>query len=248
VGQVNGVAVLDLGDYAFGRPSRISARVAVGGGKIESIEHAIKLSGPIHSKGFMILTGYLSGQYGQAAPLAIDAKLAFEQSYNEVDGDSASSTELYALLSALSGAPLRQGIAVTGAVDQYGNIRAVGGVTTKVEGFFAVCAARGLDGSQGVIIPRANVANLMLADEVVEAVQDGKFTIWAIDSIDQGIEILTGVPAGTRLADGSYPRESIHDRIETSLRRYADSARAFAASPNGTSGAVSIETTLSKPD
>lgn len=248
VGQVNGVAVLDLGDYAFGRPSRISARVAVGGGKIESIDHAIKLSGPIHSKGFMILTGYLSGQYARTVPLAFDAKLAFEQSYNEVDGDSASSAELYALLSALSGVPLRQNIAVTGAVDQYGNIRAVGGVTTKVEGFFAVCVARGLDSSHGVIIPRANVPNLMLADEIVEAVRDGTFTIWAIDSIDQGIEVLTGVPAGVRQADGTYPPDSIHGQIEASLQRFAESARAFAASSNGMTDRQPVEPLLSQPD
>jgi lon-related putative ATP-dependent protease len=229
VGQVNGLAVISLGDYAFGRPSRISARVSVGSGKIESIERAIKLSGAIHSKGFMILSGYLAGQYGQTVPLAVNASITFEQSYDEVEGDSASSAELYALLSALADTPIRQGIAVTGAVDQNGRIRAVGGVTRKIEGFFDVCTARCLDGNQGVIIPATNVRHLMLSQRVVDAVQQGMFTIWAVDTADQGIELLTGIPAGVRQADGTYPEDTVHGRVERSLQRYAEASRAFSA-------------------
>ena len=244
VGQVNGLAVISLGDYAFGRPSRISARVSVGSGKIESIERAIKLSGPIHSKGFMILSGYLAGQYGQTVPLAVNASITFEQSYDGVEGDSASSAELYALLSALADIPVRQEIAVTGAVDQNGRIRAVGGVTRKIEGFFDVCKARGLDGSHGVIIPATNVRHLMLSQHVVEAVQQGMFTIWAAETADQGIELLTGMPAGERLADGSYPEDTVHGRVERSLQRYAEASRAFSASPDDADGSSQVTSEL----
>src|SRR5262249_39271520 len=180
VGQVNAISVADLGDYRFGIPSRVTARVALGRGAIESIEREIELSGRIHSKGFLILSGYLAGQYGQESPLALKATIAFEQAYNEIDGDSASSTELYALLSALSGLALGQDVAVPGSVDQYGNVQAVGGVTNKIEGFFAACKMRGLNGEQGVMVPAANVRNLMLVDEVVEAVRQGDFHVWAV--------------------------------------------------------------------
>lgn len=247
VGQVNGVAIVDLGDHAFGHPSRISARVSVGSGEIESIERAIKLSGPIHSKGFMILSGYLSGQYAQGMPLAVDATITFEQLYDEVEGDSASSAELYALLSALSGLPIKQGIAVTGAVDQYGRVHAVGGVTRKIEGFFDVCKARGLDGSHGVIIPTANVRNLMLSEVVVDAVRRGEFTIWAAESADEGIELLTGHPAGEHLPDGRYPDDSIHGRIESNLRRYAETVRAFTASHKGAEDRLPDQPLMLKP-
>jgi lon-related putative ATP-dependent protease len=230
VGQLNGISIIDLGDYTFGRPSRVSARVSLGRGKIESIERAIKLSGPIHSKGFMILNGYLSGQYAQEIPLAVNATITFEQSYSEVDGDSASSVELYALLSVLSNTSIKQSIAVTGAVDQNGYVRAVGGVTRKIEGFYAVCKARGLDGSHGVIIPSANVRHLMLSDEVIEAVQRNEFTIWSVATVNEGIEILTGHTAGERGPDGRYPDDTIHGRVESSLRRYAETARTFTAS------------------
>jgi lon-related putative ATP-dependent protease len=221
VGQVNGLSILDLGDYSFGRPSRVSARVSLGRGRVESIEREIDLSGPIHSKGVMILSGYLSATYAQDWPLAMSATLTFEQSYDEVEGDSASSTELYALLSALSGLPLDQGIAVTGSVDQHGSVQAVGGVTRKIEGFFATCVVQGLDGSQGVIVPAANVRALMLHDDVVDAVRDGRFNVWAVKTVDEGIELLTGRRAGRRRADGSYPPGTVHALVVERLERYA---------------------------
>jgi lon-related putative ATP-dependent protease len=229
VGQVNALSVIDLGDYAFGKPSRVSARVSLGRGAVTSIEREIELSGPIHSKGILILSGYLAAQYAQEWPLALSATLTFEQAYEGVEGDSASSTELYALLSALSGAPLRQGVAVTGSVDQNGDVQAVGGVTTKVEGFFATCKAKGLTGGQGVIVPRANVANLMLPDEVVDAVEAGRFHVWAVETIDEGLELLTGLPAGKRGRDGAFPEGSLHRLVEERLYGYAEHMRAFGA-------------------
>jgi lon-related putative ATP-dependent protease len=227
VGRVNGLAVVDLGDYSFGRPTRVSARVSLGRGGVASIEREIELSGPIHSKGFMILSGYLAGTYAQELPLVVSATLTFEQSYDEVEGDSASSTELYALQSALSGLPLAQGIAVTGSVDQHGNVQAVGGVTRKVEGFYAICKAKGLTGSQGVVIPAANVRHLMLDEEVVEAVKAGQFHVWAVKTVDEGIELLTGRPAGRRRRDGSFPPDSVHGLVEARLRAYAERLQAF---------------------
>lgn len=227
VAQVNGLSVVDIGDYEFGRPSRVTARVSLGRGTILSIEREIELSGPIHSKGFLILTGYLQEQYAQDWPLALGATITFEQSYGEIDGDSASSTELYALLSALSGLPLQQGIAVTGAVNQHGEVQAVGGVTHKIEGFYQVCRARGLTGEQGVIVPAANVKNLMLKDEVVAAVRAGRFHVWAVEQIDEGIELLTGRPAGGRGDDGMFPEGSVHRLAQDRLREYAEQARAF---------------------
>jgi len=228
-GQVNGVAVLDLGGYAFGMPSRITARVSPGRGSVQSIEREIKLSGPIHSKGFLILSGYLAGKFCQQYPLSLAATITFEQSYEEVEGDSASSTELYALLSALAGLPLHQGIAVTGSVNQHGEIQAVGGVTTKIEGFFAICKAGGLNGEQGMIIPAANVPNLMLDEEVIEAVQAGQFHVWAVRTIDEGIELLTGHPAGQRGPDGQYAEGTVHRLVEDRLRNYAERLHAFSA-------------------
>lgn len=225
VGQVNGIAILDLGDYAFGKPSRISARVALGSGGVLSIERETHLSGDLHSKGVLILAGYLGGQYAQEHALPVNATLTFEQSYDEVDGDSASSTELYALLSALSGRPVQQGIAATGSVNQFGEVQAVGGVTRKIEGFFAVCQALGLTGEQGVIIPAANVPNLMLKPEVVAAVREERFHIWAVRTVDEGIEILTGTPAGERDSDGHFPEGTVHRLVEDNLRRYAELAR-----------------------
>jgi len=237
VGQVNGIAIIGLGDFDFGRPSRVSARASLGRGRIESIEREIELSGPIHSKGFMILSGYLAATYAQDWPLAVSATLTFEQSYDEIEGDSASSTELYALLSALSGLPLDQGIAVTGSVDQHGDVQAVGGVTRKIEGFFAICKARGLTGEQGVIVPAANVKNLMLDDEVVDAVRRGEFHIWAVRTIDEGIQLLTGRHAGKRRADGSYPKDTVHGLVAASLERYAEQLRAFGeADGDGSTG------------
>ena len=225
--QVNGVAVIDLGGYAFGKPSRITARISPGRGSVQSIEREIELSGPIHSKGFLILSGFLAGQYSQQHPLSINATITFEQSYDEVEGDSASSTELYALLSALAGLPLHQGIAVTGSVNQHGEIQAVGGVTSKIEGFFAVCKAKGLTGEQGIIIPASNVPNLMLDEEVINAVRAGQFHIWAVRTIDEGIELLTDNPAGQRGPDGLYPEGTVHRLVEDCLREYAERLRAF---------------------
>jgi len=227
--QVNGLSIVELGDYRFGRPARVTARVSLGRGTVESIEREIELSGPIHSKGFLILSGYLAEQYAQEWPLALKATIAFEQSYDEIEGDSAASTELYALLSALSGLPLRQGTAVTGSVNQHGEVQPVGGVTRKVEGFFVACKAKGLTGDQGVLIPAANVRHLMLADEVVEAVERGEFHLWAVRTVDEGIELLTGQPAGERGDDGSYPDGSVHALVEERLRGYAERLRAFAS-------------------
>jgi lon-related putative ATP-dependent protease len=231
--QINGLSTFDLGDHRFGRPSRVTARVSVGTGGVRSIEREIARSGPIHSKGVLTLAGYLAQTYAQRWPLALRATVAFEQSYEGVDGDSASTTELYALLSALAELPIRQDVAVTGAVDQHGNVQAVGGVTAKVEGFFAVCRARGLTGEQGVMIPQANVRHLMLADEVVAAIAAGDFHVWSVETIDEGIELLTGCPAGERGADGEFPAGSVHRRVEDRLRGYADRLRDFSFSPDG---------------
>ena len=233
VGQVNGLSIVDLGDYAFGRPVRVSARTAVGRAGVESIEREIELSGPTHSKGVMILAGYLSATYAQDLPLALSATLTFEQSYDEVEGDSASSTELYALLSALSGLPLDQGLAVTGSVDQHGRVQAVGGVTRKVEGFFAACKGKGLTGKQGVIVPAANVQNLVLADEVVEAVRAGRFHVFAVRTIDEGITLLTGRPAGERGAEGTYPPGTVHGLVQERLRRNVELLQELGRDPIG---------------
>lgn len=228
VGQINGLAVLQLGNFSFGRPSRITARVRMGSGRITDIERESKLAGPLHTKGMMILWGFLAGRYAQDVPLALAASLVFEQSYGGVDGDSASSTELYALLSALSEVPIKQCFAVTGSVNQWGEVQAIGGVNEKIEGFFDVCNARGLTGEQGVLIPRSNVQHLMLREDVVEAVAAGKFSIHGVSKIDHGIELLTGVSAGERGADGSFPAGSINARVEARLREFADRSRNFS--------------------
>src|SRR5262247_949381 len=229
VAQVNGLSVLDVGDYDFGQPSRVTARVSVGRGTVQSIEREIKFSGPIHSKGFLILTGYLQAQYAQEWPLSLGATITFEQSYGGIDGDSASTTELYALLSALSGLPLNQGIAVTGAVNQHGEVQAVGGVTRKIEGFYDICRERGLTGEQGVIVPTANVKNLMLKEEIVEAVQSRRFHVWAVSDIDEGIELLMDRVAGQRSVDGTFPEGTVHRLVQDRLRQYAEQAREFGA-------------------
>jgi lon-related putative ATP-dependent protease len=230
VGQINGLSVMSLGDYMFGRPSRLTVRVYMGRGGMVNIEREVKLSGPIHDKGVMILTGYLGGKFAHDKPLSFSASICFEQSYEGVEGDSASSTELYALLSALSGVPLRQGIAVTGSVNQLGKVQPIGGVNYKIEGFYAVCKAKGLTGEQGVMIPATNVRHLMLKDEVVEAVKAGLFHIWSVSTIDQGIEILTGVPAGERGEDGSYPEGTINCLVDKRLHEFGESMKKFAAS------------------
>jgi len=229
VGQANGLSVYDMGDYSFARPSRLTARVSVGKGRIIDIQRESEMGGRIHSKGIMILAGYLGGKYGSTKPIAMQATLAFEQVYEEVEGDSASSTELYALLSALSGVPVRQGIAVTGSVDQFGRIQPVGGVNRKIEGFYEVCGALGLTGEQGVVIPRSNVRHLMLRAQVVDAVREGRFNVWAVETVDQGIEILTGVPAGEELPQGNYPEGCVHYLVAKRVAEFAEAAKEFEA-------------------
>jgi predicted ATP-dependent protease len=222
VGQVNGLSVLELGTFAFGQPSRITARVRLGKGEVVDIEREVELSGPIHSKGVLILSGFLGARYALDRPLSLSASLVFEQSYGLVEGDSASSAELYALLSALSGAPIRQSLAVTGSVNQRGQVQAIGGVNEKIEGFFDVCRARGLTGDHGVLVPASNVKNLMLRRDVIDAVRDGKFHVYAVETIDQGIEILTGIPAGERDAAGNFPPGTINQRVEARLVELAE--------------------------
>lgn len=217
VGQVNGLSIVELGDYTFAKPTRITASVAVGDRGVVNIEREVEMSGRIHDKGVLILSGYLAEKYPIGMPLALSASLCFEQLYEEIEGDSASSAELYALLSALSGLPIRQGIAVTGSVNQKGEIQPVGGVNRKIEGFFALCKLKGLTGQQGVIIPQANVVNLVLRDEVVEAVREGRFHIWAVRTVDEGISILTGVPAGEPDPDGFYPDDTVNGRVWRTL-------------------------------
>lgn len=210
VGQINGLAVIDLGNFAFGYPSRITARVAAGSGHVVDIEREVELSGSIHSKGVLILSGFLKGRFGRNASLSLDASLVFEQSYGGVEGDSASSAELYALLSALSDVPLRQDLAVTGSIDQFGNIQPIGGVNEKIEGFFDVCSRDGLTGRQGVLMPADNVKHLMLRADVVAACAAGRFSIYPIATIDQGIALLTGFPAGEADMSGRYPKDSVN--------------------------------------
>ncbi|MBN2321073.1 MAG: AAA family ATPase [Acidobacteria bacterium] len=226
VGQVNGLAVIDLGDIRFGKPSRITAKTYMGRGGVVDIEREAKMSGKIYDKGVLILGGYLGAKYAQDHPLALAASLCFEQSYEGIDGDSASSTELYALLSSLADIPIRQGIAVTGSVDQNGRIQPIGGVNHKIEGFFDLCKTLGLAGDQGVMIPIQNVKNLMLRSDVVDAVAAGQFHIYAVETIDQGIEILTGRPAGERI-EGSYPEGTINRQVEQRLRQFAEGLRKF---------------------
>ncbi len=227
-GQVNGLSVLQLGDYSFGHPSRITARTFVGSRGVVNIEREIELSGRIHSKGVAILAAYLGGKYAQDRPLSLNASLTFEQTYGEVDGDSASSTELYALLSELASAPIDQGVAVTGSVNQKGEIQPIGGVNEKVEGYFAVCKTLGLTGRQGVMIPAQNVTNLMLKPDVVEAVREGKFHIWAVRSIDDGLEVLTGMPSGAGGPDGRYPEGTVNALVSKRLQDLAERLRRFA--------------------
>jgi len=227
VGQVNGLSVLSWGDIAFGQPSRITVSVGPGREGLMDIEREAKLGGPIHTKGVMILSGYLIEKYAQDKPLSLSASLVFEQSYSEVEGDSASSTELYALLSSLSGLPIKQGIAVTGSINQKGEVQAIGGVNEKIEGFFETCKAKGLTGEQGVLIPESNVQNLMLKEEVVEAVREGKFHIWSVKAVDEGIEILTGVKAGARKEDGIFEEDSVNDRVDRRLMELAETMRDF---------------------
>jgi len=218
IGQINGLAVLDIGDYVFGKPSRITASTYLGRRGIVNIERESKMSGRIHDKGVLIISGYLGQKYAQGTPLTLSASLCFEQSYEGVDGDSASSTELYALLSGIAGVPLKQGLAVTGSVNQKGEIQPVGGITHKVEGFFAACKVAGLNGEQGVIIPHQNLVNLMLNEEVLTAVQERMFHIYSVKTVEEGIEILTGMPAGERGEDGQFPETTFNGMVEKRLK------------------------------
>jgi lon-related putative ATP-dependent protease len=224
VGQVNGIAVLDPGDYAFGKPSRITAKTFMGDTGVVNLEREAKMSGKIHNKALMILTSFLGERYAQDFPLTLSASVCFEQLYDEIEGDSATCTEVYALLSSLSGLPLKQGIAITGSMNQLGEVQPIGGVNVKIEGFFDVCRDKGLTGTQGVIIPRRNVRNLMLKGEVRDAVAEGKFAVYPIDFVDEGFEILTGVLAGEKRDDGSYSEgtsnRAIHDRLRSLATRY----------------------------
>jgi predicted ATP-dependent protease len=229
VGQINGLAVTTLGNFSFGRPSRITARVRMGTGKLVDIEREVELGGPLHSKGVMILRGFLDGRYAHEVPLSLSASLVFEQSYGGVEGDSASSAELYTLLSALADVPIKQSVAVTGSVNQLGHVQAIGGANEKIEGFFDLCNARGLTGDQGVIIPKANIVHLMLREDVVEAVEQERFHVWAVETIDQGLEILTGRPAGERGGDGQFPEGSVNRLVEDRLIAFAEARRKFAA-------------------
>jgi predicted ATP-dependent protease len=224
IGQVNGLSVVALGSQGFGRPSRITARVRPGTGRIIDIEREVELGGPLHSKGVLILAGFMAGRYALQAPIALHASLVFEQSYGGVEGDSASAAELVALLSALAELPVRQDLAITGSVNQHGDIQAIGGV---IEGFFELCAARGLTGTQGVLIPEANVQHLMLDREVVAACEAGRFAVHPVRSIDEAAALLLGRDAGTRAPDGAFPEGSVNALVERRLAAFADQRRAM---------------------
>ena len=228
VGQINGLAVISLGEFSFGRPGRITARVRMGRGQVLDIEREVELGGPLHSKGVLILSGFLSARYALDRPLSLSASLVFEQSYGGIDGDSASSAELYSLLSALSGLPLEQSLAVTGSVNQNGEVQAIGGVNEKIEGFFDICQERGLTGNQGVLIPASNTKHLMLRHDVVDACASGKFRVFPVSTIDEGMEILTGRRAGTRGKNGRFGANTINRLVEDRLRALADDLREFS--------------------
>ena len=228
VGQVNGLSVLDLGSYAFGRPTRITARVRLGKGEVVDIEREVKLGGPIHSKGVLILSSFLGAHYQPDLPLSLSASLVFEQSYGGIEGDSASMAELCTLLSAIAEIPLKQGMAITGSVNQQGQAQAIGGVNEKIEGFFDLCALRGLDGSQGVIIPVSNVRHLMLDQRVLEAVEAGKFNIYAVETVNEALTLLTGMAAGEKDEKGQYPDGTVNRKIQDRLRDFSTRLRKFA--------------------
>ncbi len=233
VGQVNGLSVMGLGDFAFGTPSRVTVSIGLGREGVIDIEREAKMGGPIHTKGVLILSGYINDKYARDKLLSLSARLTFEQSYGGVEGDSASSTELYSILSALSGLPIKQNIAVTGSVNQKGEVQAIGGVNEKIEGFFEVCKLKGLNGTQGVMIPESNVQNLMLKEEVVEAAKAGKFNIYSVKTIDEGIEVLTGTKAGQKNADGSFEEGTVNYLVDKQLREMADKLKEYptAATP-----------------
>ncbi len=232
VGQINGLSVLGLGDISFGQPNRITVGLSLGREGVVNIEREAKLSGPIHTKGVLILSGFLAGRYAKDKPLSLSARLVFEQSYGGIEGDSASSTELYALLSALSDLPVSQAIAVTGSINQNGEVQAIGGANEKIEGYFEICKAAGLNGEQGVVLPASNVANLMLKEDVVEAIREGKFHLWPVSTIDEGIEVLTGVKAGVRMPDGKFEPESVNAKVDQRLREMAEALMRFGKEDN----------------
>lgn len=227
VGQVNGLSVMGIGDFAFGIPSRVTASIGLGREGVVDIEREAKMGGPIHTKGVLILSGYINDKYARDKPLSLSARLVFEQNYSGVEGDSASSTELYSILSALSGIPIKQNIAVTGSVNQKGEVQAIGGVNEKIEGFFEVCKFRGLNGEQGVMIPESNVQNLMLKEEVLDAVKAGQFNIFSVKTIDEGIEVLTGARAGQRQLDGIYEKDTINYLVDQALQVMADKLKEY---------------------
>jgi predicted ATP-dependent protease len=229
VGQVNGLAVYQDGAVPFGHPARITARVRMGRGEVVAIEREVELGGPIHSKGVMILAGFLGARYCADHPFTLSASLVFEQSYGGVEGDSASCAETCALLSELAGLPISQSLALTGSVNQLGQVQAIGGVNEKVEGFFDACRARGLTGEQGVLIPASNVKHLVLRRDVVEAAREGRFRVWAMETVDDAMELLTGTPAGERGPDGTFPEGTVNGRVARRLAGLAERARAFAA-------------------
>ena len=221
VGELNGLTVMTIGNYTFGKPAKITVNTYAGKRGIVNIEREVELSGSSHSKGVLILTGYLGEKFAQDIPLTITASICFEQLYNGVDGDSASSTEAYGLLSSLSGIPISQSIAVTGSVNQKGEIQPIGGVNEKIEGFYQICKMRGLDGTHGVMIPVQNIKNLQLSDEVIDSVKNGLFKIYAVSTIDEGIEVLTGVPAGKKDKDGNFAAGTVNYLVHEQLKRYA---------------------------
>ncbi|MCJ7714143.1 AAA family ATPase, partial [Candidatus Bathyarchaeota archaeon] len=227
VGQINGLAVMGIGGFVFGSSSRVTASIGLGRDGIVDIEREAKMGGPTHTKGVLILSGYLNEKFAQENPLSLSARLVFEQNYGGVDGDSASSTELYAILSAISGLPIKQNIAVTGSVNQKGEVQAIGGVNEKIEGFFEICKIKGLSGKQGVMIPESNVQNLMLKEEIVDATKNGKFHIYSTKTIDEGIEVLTGIKAGERQRDGTFLKDTVNYLVDKNLRKMAEKLKEF---------------------
>jgi lon-related putative ATP-dependent protease len=230
IGQINGLSISSIGDFSFGRPSKITAKTFIGNENVVNIERKARLSGKFHDKGLLILSGFFNSKFGEYIPPSFSASITFEQSYSMIDGDSASSTELYALISSLAGVPIKQGIAVTGSVNQNGEVQAIGGVNQKIEGFYLVCKEKGLNGDQGVIIPRSNIENLMLKEEVVNAVKNKKFNIWAVETVEDGLKILTGLDTGERQKNGKFPKNTLYCMVEHQLRTFAKRSSAFKKS------------------
>jgi lon-related putative ATP-dependent protease len=227
VGQINGLSVIDAGGFEFGAPSRITVAVGVGKEGVIDVQREVNMGGPIHGKGIMIISGYLTSKFAYDKPLTLSARIVFEQNYAGVEGDSASSTELYALLSALSEIPIKQNFAVTGSVNQKGEIQPIGGVNEKIEGYFEVCKSRGLEGTPSVLIPESNLSDLMLKKEVVDAVEAGKFHVYSAKTVEEGIEVLTGMPAGRWKPNGGFEKDSVYDRVDAKLRELAETSKRF---------------------